>query len=260
MSFVGEFFDLIHGFKYDIRDLPAGTVYFPLGGAVIYIIVLNLLKQVSSTEIRSKSFEIVHNLFLVILSFSMFSTAIYGAFIRAQEDGLAGLVCTTRPVERIWDGPLGAVQYVFYLSKFYEFVDTFILSLRKKPTIFLHCWHHAVMPWVCWALMGIPFFEGAWWCTWTNSLIHTFMYSYYLATCFGIKVWFKKYMTQMQIVQFFAGMFFSIAWAVCKYGLDMGCTSDWRTAAMTNGINLTFIALFAKFYFDSYKNKKAKKT
>lgn len=46
----------------------------------------------------------------------------------------------------MWDGPIGLAAYIFYLSKYYEFVDTFILVLRKKPVIFLHVYHHAVMP------------------------------------------------------------------------------------------------------------------
>ena len=53
--------------------------------------------------------------------------------------GMAGMVQT------LWDGTLGAVTYVFYLTKYLEYFDTFVLALRKKNIIVLHQWHHSCM-------------------------------------------------------------------------------------------------------------------
>lgn len=33
--------------------------------------------------------------------------------------------------------PLGLGRYVYYLSKFYEMIDTWVLALKKKPLTFL---------------------------------------------------------------------------------------------------------------------------
>jgi len=35
-----------------------------------------------------------------------------------------------------------------------------------------------------------------------NSFIHVLMYSHYLVTSFGIKGWWSKYLTSMQLIQF----------------------------------------------------------
>lgn len=88
---------------------------------------------------------------------------LYSAFLRMSEEGfVGGVLCSSRNSEKLWDGPLGAAVYVFYLSKYYDFIDTFILAARKKPTIPLHLWHHAVMPAVCWSWLQYPWLDGAW--------------------------------------------------------------------------------------------------
>lgn len=35
-----------------------------------------------------------------------------------------------------------------------------------------------------------------------NSFIHVFMYSYYLLTALGYQPWYKKYLTQAQVIFF----------------------------------------------------------
>ena len=38
---------------------------------------------------------------------------------------------------------LHVLYYMNYLLKFYEFVDTYVILLKKRPLIFLHWYHHA---------------------------------------------------------------------------------------------------------------------
>lgn len=42
-------------------------------------------------------------------------------------------------------GPLFFWSYIYYLSKYYEFLDTVILALKGKPLSFLHVSHHALV-------------------------------------------------------------------------------------------------------------------
>ncbi|KAH7299899.1 hypothetical protein KP509_24G035300 [Ceratopteris richardii] len=42
-------------------------------------------------------------------------------------------------------GPVFFWSYVFYLSKFYELLDTFIMILKRRKLTFLHVFHHAIV-------------------------------------------------------------------------------------------------------------------
>lgn len=96
--------------------------------------------------------------------------------------------------------------HTYYLLKISDLVDTIFFVLRKKDrqVSFLHVYHHTgmvVLTWVgCkWLAGGHSIFTG-----FINSIIHIVMYTYYLVTAFSPEhknnVWWKKYITQMQIV------------------------------------------------------------
>lgn len=77
-----------------------------------------------------KGFSVVHNGFLSLLSLIMFLGASYGAILKYHSQGFwAGLVCEQDrdPMK----GPLFYFSYIFYLSKYYELVDSFLLVLKK---------------------------------------------------------------------------------------------------------------------------------
>lgn len=258
--------DWAHAFRWETdSDLFGSHAVLPLSAAVVYTVLVSewgVLKRIGGKEeVRSVAFEIVHNLFLLTLSLSMFIGCLYAAHYRAVVEGegfVNGLVCSHREPEHLWDGPLGAVTYIFYLSKFYEFVDTFVLALRKKSLLTLHVFHHAMMPIVCYSWFYGAWLEGSWWCTLVNSLIHTMMYSYYLATTLKIQIPGKKYMTQAQIVQFITGIIFVFTFLYMKYA-GYGCTGSEKPAIFSTVVNVIFLTMFYNFYKESYKKKKAAK-
>lgn len=111
-------------------------------------------------EMNVKPFLVVYNLFLVILSLWM---SVEG-FRNAYEQGF-NLVCNNvdysmnevcfHPSRLTSDKNavgLSRVLYVFYLSKFVEFIDTIVMVLRKKndQVTFLHLYHHVSMPLLWW--------------------------------------------------------------------------------------------------------------
>jgi fatty acid elongase 3 len=144
-------------------------------------------------------------------------------------------------------------MYIFYLSKFPELIDTVILVLKKKNIIFLHWYHHAIVilmvfGW-CEAKMGVTIFGLMF-----NTFVHIWMYWYYFAACLGWNVWYKKYITTMQIVQFICSFLISIPFL--KVASITGYHS-WSVWIASNGINFSFLLLFIKFYLDNYKKKPA---
>lgn len=51
-----------------------------------------------------------------------------------------------------------------------------------------------------WVLWGRS--TGPWAIIMINALVHVFMYYYYFMVCFGKTVWWKMYLTDMQLTQF----------------------------------------------------------
>jgi len=103
--------------------------------------------------------------------------------------------------------------HIHYLSKYIDYLDTFFIILRKKEKqlSFLHIYHHST---IC-IIWGFLLYKGhgngtaAFGCL-INSIIHIIMYSHYLITSLGIRNPYKKYITQLQLFQFFICLLHSI--------------------------------------------------
>ena len=94
-------------------------------------------------------------------------------------------------------------SYVYYVSKYYELLDTVLRVLKAQPLTFLHVFHHALVLLMayCWlelvqSLQVIGLLA--------NTGIHVVMYSYFLLSSLGVRpgTAFKKLVTSGQIVQF----------------------------------------------------------
>lgn len=101
------------------------------------------------------------------------------------------------------------VAWLFYFSKFIELLDTVFFVLRKKQgqITFLHVFHHSFMPWTWWwgvtltPAGGMGSFHAM-----VNATVHVIMYTYYALSAAGPRfhkyLWWKKYMTAIQLTQF----------------------------------------------------------
>ena len=159
------------------------------------------------------------------------------------------------------DGRLQTLYYLNYLVKWYELLDTVILVLRKKEVIFLHEYHHAATLFLCW--IQLDQHSTVQWVPITmNLLVHVVMYYYYTLAALKIQVWWKKYLTQFQIVQFVIDI------AACVYAsshepvvgpLGLGwlnrphCNGTLKGATWGVGIIFSYLVLFVGFYFTTYK-------
>ncbi|KIW89960.1 uncharacterized protein Z519_09390 [Cladophialophora bantiana CBS 173.52] len=117
-----------------------------------------------------------------------------------------GLGPETTDVGRIWNEGLAFYGWLFYLSKFYEVVDTLIILAKGRKSSLLQTYHHAGAMLCMWA--GIRYMSPPiWMFVLVNSGIHTIMYTFYLCSALGIKVpkWFKQTLTTLQITQFVVG-------------------------------------------------------
>lgn len=109
-------------------------------------------------------------------------------------------------VGRLWNEGLAFYGWFFYLSKFYEVLDTVIILAKGKKSSTLQTYHHAGAMMCMWA--GIRYMSAPiWMFVFVNSGIHALMYTYYTLTAFSVPIpnTLKRSLTTMQIIQFLVG-------------------------------------------------------
>lgn len=159
---------------------------------------------------------------------------------------------------------LSALGYLFYLSKFYEILDTMIILLKGRQAALLQSYHHAGAILCMWA--GIRFISPPIWIFVVfNSFIHSIMYFYFTLSCLHIRVplGFKQALTSLQIVQFVVGGSLALVHLFVQYmdlvtGTAVNCinSGEEALAIFANVAYLTPLTmLFGIFYLESYKKK-----
>lgn len=152
---------------------------------------------------------------------------------------------------------MAKVCWWFYFSKFIELLDTIFFIMRKKfnQVSFLHVFHHGIMPFSWW--FGVKFVAGGFgsFHGMLNSFIHLVMYTYYGLAALGPKyqkyLWWKKYMTTMQITQFIIVTLHSVQL------LFIECSYPKLFVYWIGLYAVVFMAMFANFYRQAYKKPKS---
>jgi hypothetical protein len=113
-------------------------------------------------------------------------------------------------VGRIWNEGLAWWGWIFYLSKFYEVLDTAIIIAKGKRSTTLQTYHHSGAMLSMWA--GMRYMSPPiWMFVLVNSGIHAMMYTYYTVSALGFRVpnAVKRSLTSLQILQFVVGTFYA---------------------------------------------------
>lgn len=148
--------------------------------------------------------------------------------------------------------------YIFILSRLIEFFDTICFTLRKKynQVSGFHVFHHFSVPIAVWFFLKFAPGGNSAIFPFLNSMIHTVMYSYYLlATYKPLQpyLWWKKYLTLAQIVQFI------IMIAHSAQPLFISSCQFPKVFLLTNIIfSFIFIYLFSNFYLHAYCSKETR--
>lgn len=144
---------------------------------------------------------------------------------------------------------------LFHDKVFGLFRNSFLCLAQKifNQVTTLHLIHHSLVPLgFCYGWIGSALTGHGTYFAFINSFVHVVMYFYYLIAGLDPKMqkflWWKKYLTILQIIQFFvifvhsAQIFFLNP---CNFPLDISiliCSSG-----------ILFICLFSNFYLKTYK-------
>jgi hypothetical protein len=234
----------------------------PFVSVLLYLLISNTIfdtiRKVCGLEPRGpviQNFTMLHSAILAVYSGWTFIGSVRVVAAYAAQHGVYGAICDTQG--HLWnDGNLGFWMTHFYISKFYEFIDTWIVVLKGRSPIFLQVYHHAGIVILMWGFVVTSNSTGLVILTF-NSFIHTLMYSYYTLAAFGYQSPLKNYLTQAQIIQFILG----IAITLSAHFID-SCQNEAQSfvLAAIQVYAAVLIYLFYQFYKSTYSGKKKDKT
>jgi elongation of very long chain fatty acids protein 4 len=143
--------------------------------------------------------------------------------------------------------------YIHYLSKYFDYFDTFFIILRgkeKQQLSFLHVYHHSTIGLIWGFLLHNEHGNGtaSFGCL-INSIIHLIMYSHYICTSLGYKNPFKKYITRAQLLQFTLCLMHSLIVIALEDIVPK------QYAIIEFAYQTSMLILFSQFYYKSYYSR-----
>jgi len=259
----------IDSFARSPQDLPLSRLYgrltttsTPLLTAISYLLIVSLWSHYNrvtyatqtkpNNSLWLKNIVVVHNFNLMIFSFVSFYHTAYVVYTHFTSNlSLEAKVCDSTISLR--SNGLFYWGWLFYLSKYYEVLDTVIILVKGRTPSFLQSYHHAGAIIGMWTLVANQT-PGAWIFIAFNSFIHSIMYGYYISATLGYNLPGKKYITYLQIGQFFLGII-----TTCLYLAHPQCLAPGQLFSIF--FNLTYVTpliyLFYRFAQNSYPKHKS---
>jgi len=245
--------------NWPLVDSPTPCVLLLLKYLIVVSVCYGYQKLFPSKEKKPdgpilKAFIMFHNLFLAVLSAWMGSSMIYYTVT-------TGYKIWGEAYEPARDVGIAWVSYIFYLSKYYEFIDTYIMLIKGNlnQVSFLHVYHHFSTVIIFFLVSKLAPGGDSHFCITLNCWVHVVMYSYYFLTTV-IKtpesrkkyLWWGKYLTQMQLTQFFLNLVQAF-W--CFF-----YSPYWYPGKVLQSVDMTvLLILFGDFYIKKYKSDSAAK-
>ncbi|GET85853.1 long chain polyunsaturated fatty acid elongation enzyme-like protein [Leishmania tarentolae] len=145
--------------------------------------------------------------------------------------------------------------FVHYCTKFLDMFDTYFMVLRKKEEqlSFLHIYHHLTIGFIWGFLLHHGVANGtAFFGAWINSSIHALMYFHYLYTSLGYTNPLKKFLTQLQMLQFALCILHAVLAVVAHSPIPK------KWAVLQLCYHITLLYLFMQFYRKGMRKLKRK--
>ncbi|KAJ5831840.1 elongation of fatty acids protein 1 [Penicillium riverlandense] len=248
-------------FKFQEGVTPMSTFKETATMLITYYIVIfggrEIMKKCSPLKLNA--LFMIHNFYLTAISATLLALFIEQLLPTIWRHGVFHAICDHQGG---WTQPLIVLYYLNYLTKYLELIDTVFLFLKKKPLTFLHTYHHGATALLCYTqLIGLTAVQ--WVPITINLLVHVVMYWYYFQSARGIRIWWKQYITRLQIVQFVIDLgfiyFASYTYFTSTYypwAPNMGACAGEEFAAFAGiAIITSYLLLFISFYIATYKKE-----
>ncbi|KAL0467234.1 fatty acid elongase [Neurospora intermedia] len=246
-------------FKFVPGETPMSTLKETSIFIVIYYTIIfggrELMRNREPFKLRT--LFLIHNFYLTAISAILLALFIEQLLPIVVRGGVFHAICH---IDGGWTQPLVVLYYLNYLTKYLELLDTCFLFLKKKPLTFLHCYHHGATALLCYTqLIGST--SVSWVPITLNLTVHVVMYWYYFQSARGIRIWWKEWITRLQIIQFIIDLgfvyFASYTYFTSTYFPWMPnagkCAGEEFAAFSGIGILSSYLVLFISFYFATYK-------
>jgi hypothetical protein len=238
-------------FSFDVGVVPLSTVGEVVWWLAIYwALIINL--KMHDLKLGLKPLVVIHNTFLSVASLHLLVSMCCELYDMFLVGGAYSVYCD--PEGRWTRGRIYYLLYINYLFKFYELGDTVLLALRGKEISFLHVYHHSATVVLCYTQLRAET-SLQWLIVSLNLMVHVVMYAYYALQALGYDVWWKKYLTTLQILQFVIGIFNGFFILYSKFTQTPSCHGSLTATMFGFFIVTSYLILFIQFYQKNYKKK-----
>ena len=180
------------------RDMDVAIAY---GSPILYMVYVEIAKRVLPLESKENktifdSIKLVHNLGLAIASLVLLMGIIYAAYISRKFESVHAALCYPFLDEKL----AMMVGRYFYLTKYWEWVDTAFIITAGKEISWLQYTHHMSTAILVYANIAPVISSASLLACFTNTFVHVFMYFYY-AFPHGFMRKYRQWITTIQIIQ-----------------------------------------------------------
>ncbi|KAF8140257.1 GNS1/SUR4 membrane protein [Boletus edulis] len=251
--------------RYVPGKTPMSTLPVVSATLASYLVIIFGIQEVMRNRPPQKLNTLfrIHNAFLTLGSGLLLALMVEEVASIWVKSGTYDTMCN----ETSWTPRLEFYYMINYYFKYIELFDTVFLALKKKHMAFLHVFHHSATALLCFTQLNGKT-SVSWVVISLNLLVHVIMYYYYYATAGGAKIWWKKYLTSLQITQFIIDLFIVYFGTYQHFAHSRfpnlphvaNCAGTETAALLGCALLSSYLVLFINFYIQTYqKPAKGKK-
>lgn len=251
MEYLSPYFERNSNFPYynSVHDSIYGNIYIPGLLCIMYLPSIFILKNYMHNKpaLRGGYYDKLFFLWNMFLSVSsgigsiLMFPIIYGEIIVDNNYGICNGCCHDNSISTY-------IGVLFSFSKFFEFIDTVFVVIRKSQLEFIHWYHHIVTCLYCWHSSYTATSTSGHFAI-MNLSVHAVMYFYYALYAIGNKMLhpYRKIITVIQISQMVGGCYIVYNWFMnCKINSSKAEYANMVFAAI---MYFSYFILFIKVFF-----------